>query len=564
VEFPRRYILRDTATGAAGQIVDLEPHPGKVVQEGTKINRAHAQPIEDWLAETPQIAPAVGAIPIADARREIGLWQNCVELTAAVDIAEGDGVRMTNDGVAVVGATYSLAPSVRLAREDGLSAFSDGSVICGEAQDSNSFFVARELSGDVVLEVWRVPAGGVGLERLSVWTLPRLPGMMDGQASLFSACIDGQCDDLDGSGNIGMLLYYAEDRERDRRGYFAQPFRIVNNQIAIGLQAEAVFVGVMGGNAPAAVVVVDKGRFVAMTGDDMCLLEVIADAGRLSVDILSRLPAPHRPNGGGISAQLARMSDNRVLIITHDSGTRLRARVVDVIGDALQTIGDTRDIGSDTPGGMFVANFVVPIADNVCALLSETNTPGGVNREPQRIHILRVENGQLQMTASAVTARTSGVKPLTGNRFLNFHTENANGTGAVMATAYTLTESGALAPTASHRASPANSLLNGSIYIMPHNPFVVLGAGGHWVTWWHSDELDQLLGIAAENIAAGQRGLVAVAPGRVAAVRIPTDDSARVFLLGGNLYVTEQTDLDLLAVGFRDADGTLIFTGGMV
>ena len=50
VQFPYRYNMKNPATGAVIDTVDLEPAFGAVTESGTDLNRAYFQPMEDFLA----------------------------------------------------------------------------------------------------------------------------------------------------------------------------------------------------------------------------------------------------------------------------------------------------------------------------------------------------------------------------------------------------------------------------------------------------------------------------------------------------------------------------------
>lgn len=539
VQYPNRYALRDTASGAVTQVVDLEPVPGTVAQEGTRINRAFQQPLENWLAETPKVLPAKGCIPIADeARRELGGWQNCVELTAASAVTAGMGVKMTASGVVGIGTDYSQTPTRRASGNlIGVSANIVGQL------DETSFITVQQ--SDTYNSV-----------TLAVYTVEPITGVFSRTGTLTTA-LSGDLAKLwsgisvEVNGGVGVLLFNVGNTS------WVWPFSVAGQAIQKMATAPVALVTSTTVFASCARPMEGQatGTFLISYGTKV---SVVTISTALAVTVGVAFDCGTGDSSALLSPLLAPMTATRAMLCTVTSGSTVALRVFNT-GSGVPVLAASTTVTVNTAGYAFDRVRLERLNANTCVLVMRAYNGSAYLNQPMTL--VTLNGSTLTAYASGVSGYGFAIKPLSDNQFALLMQEYENSVNIINARVYTVSGTSTISTGLKSRVSPDTGSTSGLAYPMPRSPLMVVGnLPSNWAALWLSSDNSTLVGIACEDIAKGGKGLVAVAPGRVPCVTVAAG-VVQVYFAGGSMYSGSKPYTAALPIGFRDTDGTLIFTG---
>lgn len=539
VEFPQRYELKSALNGASLMVADLVPAPGEVVQSGTPMNKAFQQPVEDWLANTPSETPTAGGLPIApDSRREIGLWANSVELKAALPVSVGCAVKMTDSGVAPLGPVYTNAASY----VDSGAALPSGSLYCGECDD-DSFVAVRQTSEDkITLFVCSVDnaTGLVTLQSQATLQLPQKTTLRHATCEVVN--------------DVGLLLL------GHSTGSWSVPFKLSGRTIASFGSIDVLtadpepmpcFAKTIEGR-PAQ-------RFVFTT---VGLLHLVVLSDTLSALHVTLPTTDHKPSYEDCRAQVAWLNDKQVVVVTiGGSGATFSSRCYNVGAAGLTAVGLAQQLTINAAYGKIYRMELVSLTDGQCLLAYQSYT--GSTATTRNAQLVTGYGEGVVVNALSSAVRHEALKPLPGNQVMSIYPYTSGGKYALRGRVYSLSGT-SLTPVGSEVTITPMLTAQPTCYPLPRNGVGLLALGSSYSTArWVITDNSSLIGFACENIAPNGRGLVAVGPGRLAAVKLPVGATV-VYLLGGTKLASAKPYAAAKPVGVRDSDGSLILTGNQL
>ncbi len=548
VQFPNRYTLKAPDGSNAGTY-DLVPAPGTVSQEGTKINKAFQQPIEDWLADTPSSSPGYGAIPIApNNMKDISDWHG-VTFRASGAVSAGAAVYMDgNNGVKMAEVAYESDETVPVAKAAGSAA--SGFAMCGQGASDNCLFGYKVLSGPPRLDLRSFTVDG------QTGVLTQRSSLSIGIPSTSPAFVSAHA-----SGNRGCLFLIINNL------LYYRTFNIIDNVMfsdGTGLVSMSLT------NVQRYTVA----RRAVNTAD--FLLQVVTAAGTYFVKVdahatgspVIRYSSLYPSSTTSYDAAATETppiaildSEYAVAIVKAPNGTSHAVLI--------NWAGNTLSISEDATMAISYANPIVTTVDGRVVVAEF--------RGMTAFTVITADSGTLSLWASTShpSAKPYALKDLRHryDTFAHFEAVNLDAsTGTLSCTIYSFDTSEQW-PNVLIGEVTTNILDAGTsvklVSVMPNSPPTIYVAGSTATTYLYTADTSavepKIMGVALEasgNTPTGNACLVAIGPMRVKAVNLGSPNAGKkVYMAQGNSYQFAPKYPGSKAIGVVDFDGTLTYLG---